>query len=324
MSDSKKTKEQLIEELERFRTLFDNAPLGYQSLDEAGNLVEANDTWCKALGYTRKEVIGKNFAEFLHPDFRKHFKENFPKFKSFGYILGIEFEMIKKDGSEIIVSFDGKIGYNDDGTFKQTHCVLKDVTDRTRAEEALKESEERFRHLTENAQDMIYRMSLPEGQYEYVSPASTNLFGYTPEEFVNSPILIQNAIHPDWRDCFNKQWKALLNGNMPPTYEYQIIHGKTKETRWLHQRNALIFSNEGQPIAIEGIVTDITGRKQAEEAIRTQNLRYYALLKNLNGMVYQCENDKDWTMRVYIPYNEWNDFHLSLAKRQNNKKHKTF
>ena len=143
-----------------------------------------------------------------------------------------------------------------------TNKMLKD---RMQSENKLLESEERFRRLAENAKDMIYRMSLPEGLYEYVSPASINVFGYTPEEFIKTPLLIQNAIHPDWRDYFNEQWKALLDGNMPPTYEYQIVHGKTKGTRWLHQRNVLISNDEGQSVAIEGIVTDITERKKAEE-----------------------------------------------------------
>ena len=64
-----------------------------------GDFIELNETWCNVLGYSKEEVLGRNFSEFLHPDFREVFEENFPKFKSVGYILGVEFEMIKKDGS---------------------------------------------------------------------------------------------------------------------------------------------------------------------------------------------------------------------------------
>jgi len=135
-----------------------------------------------------------------------------------------------------------------------------------RRTQELQISEARFRRLTENAKDMIYRMSLPEGRYEYVSPAAKALFGYAPEDFYHHPILIKNAIHPDWNSYFQEQWINLLAGNMPPTYEYQIIH-KTGEARWLHQRNVLVKDQQQKPIAIEGIVTDITERKETEQRL---------------------------------------------------------
>ncbi len=151
--------------------------------------------------------------------------------------------------------------------------LLADTIAHRRAEEALRESEDRFRRLTENARDMIYRMSLPDGRYEYVSPASVEILGYTPESFLDSPKLIIKAIHPEWMDYFQEQWSALLLGDMPPFYEYQIIHGQTGETRWLHQRNVLIRDDEGRPLAIEGIVTDITELKRTELKLRKSEER---------------------------------------------------
>ncbi|MDP2039513.1 MAG: PAS domain S-box protein [Ignavibacteria bacterium] len=130
----------------------------------------------------------------------------------------------------------------------------------------LLESEERFRRLAENARDVIYRMSVPDGKYEYVSTASLSVFGYSPEEFYETPLLIRQAIHPNWQKYFEEQWENLLKGEMPPTYEYQFIH-KSGEVRWFNQRNILVCDDSGDPIAIEGIVTDITQRKRAEEAL---------------------------------------------------------
>jgi len=127
-------------------------------------------------------------------------------------------------------------------------------------------NEEKFRLLTENSVDMIYRITLPEGNYEYVSPTSKIIFGYEPEVFYSSPILIQDLIHPDWRKYFKEEWEKLISGKMSPSYEYEIIH-KDGSIKRLHQRNRLITDSEKNPIAIEGIVTDITDRKQADEKL---------------------------------------------------------
>jgi PAS domain S-box-containing protein len=135
---------------------------------------------------------------------------------------------------------------------------------------SLQKSEEKYRRLTENARDMIYRMSLPDGHYEYVNPASLNLFGYTPDEFYHSPILIKGLIHPDWTNYFIEQWANLLKGEVPLSYEYQIVH-KSGEVKWLYQRNLLISNEDGLPIALEAIVTDITERRKVEDEIRHLN-----------------------------------------------------
>ena len=103
------SKEALQKSESLFKMLYEKAPLGYQSLDENGHFIVVNKTWLDTLGYTREEVIGKSFADFLHPDWRDHFKENFPRFKSIGEILGVEFEMVKKNGDLILVSFTGRI-----------------------------------------------------------------------------------------------------------------------------------------------------------------------------------------------------------------------
>lgn len=133
--------------------------------------------------------------------------------------------------------------------------------------EKLRKSEQRYRRLAENSPDMIYRMSLPDGKYEFVSLAVAAIFGHPPEAWYNTPLLIQEILHPDWHAYFEQQWEQLLKGVVPPFYEYQIIH-KDKGTRWINQRNILVKDDNGFPVAIEGVVTDITERKSAEETLQ--------------------------------------------------------
>jgi len=133
-SKYKSSKEALQKSENLFKLLYEKAPLGYQSLDENGHFIVVNKTWLDALGYAKEEVIGKSFADFLHPDWRDHFKENFPRFKSIGEILGVEFEMVKKNGDLILVSFTGKISRDEKGNFQQTHCIFHDITERKQVE----------------------------------------------------------------------------------------------------------------------------------------------------------------------------------------------
>ena len=128
------TNQSLKESEEKFKALYDNAPLSYQSLDEDGCFKDVNPTWLTTLGYSREEVIGKSFASFLHPDLIPHFEMNFPAFKKRGYVNDVQFRIRHKNGNYIDISFEGCIGYNPDGSFKQTYCVFQDITIRVKAE----------------------------------------------------------------------------------------------------------------------------------------------------------------------------------------------
>lgn len=138
ISEEMKAKDQLRKSEEKFRGLFEQAPMNYQSLDAHGNFLEVNETWLQTMGYAKAAVLGKNFSEFLVPDWRKHFVENFPRLKAVGEILGAEFEMVKKDGSHILVLLHGKAGRDKDGHAERTHCVFSDISAQRSAEDTFK------------------------------------------------------------------------------------------------------------------------------------------------------------------------------------------
>lgn len=165
------------------------------------------------------------------------------------------------------------------GILRLTATTLAEALAHREAETRLEESEARFRRILDQAPDIIYRMSLPDGVYEYVSAAATELLGYTPETLVANPRLIRQAMHPGWRSYFDDQWRRLLAGDVPPTYEYAIVHGKTGETRWLYQRNVLIRGANGEPVAIEGIVTDMTERRRTEIDLRSHMATLNSILR---------------------------------------------
>ncbi|MFH0968333.1 MAG: PAS domain-containing protein [Methanobacteriota archaeon] len=116
ISDLKEVERALLESEERFRLLFQDAPIPYQSLDTDGNFLNVNNTWLKMMGYDIHEVLGHWFGDFLPLNQKVLFREQFPFFRKEGVVHGAIFSMQKKDGEIIIVSFEGKNGYNHDAS----------------------------------------------------------------------------------------------------------------------------------------------------------------------------------------------------------------
>ena len=149
---------------------------------------------------------------------------------------------------------------------------------------------DRFYRITENVNDVVYRLILPEFRYDYVSPQSKELIGYEPEEFYGSPLLMRRIIHPDFIKEFFAHWRSLLKGDAPDYYEIKIIK-KDGEVRWVQQKNLIIKNESGKAVAIEGIVTDITERKVTEEALINSEAQKNAILNNLPHLAWlkDCE-----------------------------------
>jgi len=137
ITEQKSLREKLASEEERYRLLWERMPVPYQSLNEEGKFQEVNNAFLEKLGYKREELIGTWFGDLIAPKYKEHFKETFPRFKKRGETKGVQFELRRKDGAYITVEYSGKIGYDPQGKFKQTHCILHDITRRKRAEETI-------------------------------------------------------------------------------------------------------------------------------------------------------------------------------------------
>ncbi|MFX0114359.1 MAG: PAS domain S-box protein, partial [Candidatus Hodarchaeota archaeon] len=151
ITDRKRAEEALQASEASFRMMFEYAPIGYHSLDENGIIQDVNHGWLEQLGYARTEAIGRPLKDFLAPSSREKFEHIFAQFKIAGEVHGIEYELVHKDSSELLVECDGRVQYDEEGNFERTHCTFRDITDRKQTEEALRESEEQFRLAFENA-----------------------------------------------------------------------------------------------------------------------------------------------------------------------------
>ena len=256
----------LLRNEEKYRLLYEQAPLGYQSLDENGHFLEVNQAWLDALGYTRDEVLGKSFSDFLDPEWQEHFKKNFPRFEAIGEILGIEFEMVKKDGSSILVSIHGKTSTHLDGTFKQAHCILHDVTQQRIMESQLRDSEEKNQMLLENIPHKIF--------YKDSSSVYVTCNRNFASNFAISPEQIEGKTDYDFfpeemADKFRADDRRVMESGQTEIIEeeYQLPNGEKKCAQTVKKS---ILDKNGKVLGLLGIYMDITDSKLAQYALMVE------------------------------------------------------
>ena len=259
-SEHKYSKEALLESESLFKMLYEKAPLGYQSLDENGRFIVVNQTWLDTLGYNREEVLGKSFADFLHPDWRDHFMENFPRFKSTGEILGVEFEMVKKNGNLILVSFTGRISRDKTGNFQQTHCIFHDITERKQAEDALQKSLNRLEAVQAALNDAIFLIDHGTRKIIECNSATVKIFGYNYEEILGKDSLL---LHVD-QEHFEKFGREATAAYADPGYYETEFEMRRKDGSVFPTENFVrpVRDSNGQFEYVVSVVRDITDRKK--------------------------------------------------------------
>ncbi|NDJ79040.1 MAG: GAF domain-containing protein [Chloroflexi bacterium] len=190
---------------EHFRLLYEEAPLGYHSLDAAGCLLVVNSAWLDLLGYRLEDVIGRWFGTFLAPDHREDFRANFEQFKVHGAATGVEYTMLRQDSSRVHVAIDGKVSYGPCGRFQQSHCVLQNQSRRKTAERALSREAEINAMLAELSRRMLQSATVDHIANEVLAVArqmTGSAFGYVGYIDQQTGFLVSPTLTRDiWDQC---------------------------------------------------------------------------------------------------------------------------
>ncbi len=163
---------------------------------------------------------------------------------------------------------------------------LEDITDRKRAEEALRESEENYRSLFENANEAIFVAQ--DGKLVFLNPRTVIMIGYSAEEILSRPFI--EFIHPDDRDMvIDRHVRRMKGEEISQIYDFRIIH-KDGNVRWV-ELNVVAINWKGRTATLN-FLSDITERKQAEEALRESEERYRALIEKSNDGIALVKGDR--------------------------------
>lgn len=268
-----------------FHTITENIPEILTITDKRFHFTYISRSNEKITGYSEEEMKSLSLRDLLTPDSFARLTELLKTFSpEKESLFTLELEHVKKDGStfwaeEIVTPLR-----NGSGEVYGFLTATRDITEQKRLREALKESEEKFRLLAENARDAIFRVLLSEDRFEYISPAVFRISGYAPDELKDVRQYIRELVHPDWKERAEKIWKAVRRGAVTNNIAYPLLH-KSGEIRWVSQSNILVRGKDGSPPVVEGIVTDISDLKEKEAELENLLRKNRQLLTEINHRV---------------------------------------
>ena len=265
---------------DQFRAYVENANDLIFTIGPDGRFGYVSPNWRNKLGHDPSSIIGRPFAEFLHPDDRERCSTAAQRILSGSdeppeaeRTNGLEYRALHADGSWRWHAANASPLRDPQGALLGLIGVARDISIRKQAEQALRTSETRYRLLAENANDVVWTMAL-DGTITYISPAIERVRGFTPEEAMAQTLdetLAPESQH-DVIDYFGRLHRAIAEGTELPRYR--------AEQRYLRRDGSImtadviafpIVDDEGRPVEILGVSRDISELKRQEEELRRVN-----------------------------------------------------
>ena len=266
ITDRKQAEQALHESEVKYRTLFDESkePLFITTTD--GNFVDLNEAMVQLFGYDNKEELMKiKVAQtYFNPEDRSKFQEIMTRQN---YVKDLEQELRRKDRSKIYALLTVTTRRDREGNIIGYKGTIKDISERKQAEEALRQSEEKYRNILESIDEGIYEVDLA-GNFTFLNDSMGRIFGYPKEELIG----MNNRQYTDQENgkklfqTFNQIYRTGESGG---ECDYEITR-KDGTKRYLETSASLKKDSSGKPIGFRGIARDITNLKRAAEDLQRE------------------------------------------------------
>lgn len=267
---------------EQFRAMFEQAAVGITNISPEGRYIRTNQRFCEIVGYSREELEQLTFHQITHPDdLAANLTKRQACFSNQIQTFSLEKRYIRKDGSIVWVNLTVSIVRDSQGKPIYDIAVIEDINERKQAEEAVRQAEEKYRSLFENALEGIFQTT-PDGHYLNANPALARIYGYaSPQELMArlTDIEHQLYIETDRRATFIR---LLQQYGVVEDFESQVYRADGS-TIWISENAHAVHDRcSGAVLYYEGTVEDITERKQLQARERLMTAIAANIRQSLN------------------------------------------
>jgi diguanylate cyclase (GGDEF)-like protein/PAS domain S-box-containing protein len=284
------SEEALRQAAERCRSILDTIEDGYFEVDLAGTLTFCNQASARMFGYTQEELIGMNNRQYTNPENAKKVFEVFNQVYQTGLPhKGFIWELIAKNGAKVYVETsvslirdltDQKVGFRG---------ILRDITKQKQADEALQESEEKYRSILESIQEGYYEVDL-KGNYVFFNDSFCTILGVAKDEL---PKLSYKEFMDEkgalkTQETFNRVYRT---GEPATAYDWEI-RSKDGSKKYLEVSISLRRDPLGNPVGFKGIARDVSERKRTEMALRENEAKYRTLFEGAQSAIFLIYDGK--------------------------------
>jgi len=291
ITERKRSEESLKESEEKFRTIFDSSNVG-KSITYLNGGMHVNRAFCEMVGYTKEELTDEKWQQITHPDDVELTQNNIELLRS-GKLESTRFikRFIKKNGDVFWADVSSVLQRDRNNKPLYLITAVIDITERKRAEETIKTSEERFRTAAQNLTDVVYDWDIKEKVDWYGD--IDGIMGYPPGEFPRTVDGWAATIHLDDKDRVMAALEGHLKNRTPYVIEYRVGR-RDGDWRWWSARGTALRDNRGEPYKMIGSISDITERKNAEEALRESESKYRTLVENIPQKILMKDRNYRW------------------------------
>jgi PAS domain S-box-containing protein len=277
----KRAEEALRESEEKYRSLFEESRDTICITTKEGKFIDINQAGLELFGYTKEELMSLNVQEtYANPDDRPRFQQEIEKK---GFVRDFEIKLCKKDGTEMDCLLTSILRQAIDGSILRYQGIIRDITERKRAEDALRESEKRFRDLIETTSDWVWEID-KNGVYTYASPHIRDLLGYQPKEVLGKTSF--DLMPPDEAQHIGSIFGPIITQRKPFSGLENINRHKDGRLVVLETSGVPFFDTEGTFCGYRGIDRDITKRKRIEKLLMESERKLRLITENMRDTVF--------------------------------------
>jgi len=260
---------------EKYQHILETIEDAYYEVNLRGDLVLCNSAFCRMLGYSQSELIGVSNRRFQSPEMAARVFATFNEVYRTGVTAhSFDWEMIRKDGSTVLGEGSVQLARNLAGEATGFRGILRDVTERRKVEQALRESEEKYRSILETIEDAYYEVDL-HGNFVLCNSAFCRMFGYAESELIGTN---HRHLHtPEVTAEVFKTFNTVYSTGAPITsFDWETI---CKDgTRLTNEGSVQLVRNlNGDAVGFRGILRDVTARREMVQALRDSEARFRSL-----------------------------------------------